>query len=73
MKLYYKGVYSAPKWAKAKRYLEESCFFYDLELEELNIEKGWIRESGFFKVSGLEKDIKAFIKDFNKTTEEFNN
>ncbi len=69
---HYKGSYEAPRWANFKRYLIETCFYHDLELDKLDIDKGWIRESGIFKVSGSDKDILGFAKEFDQAIELYN-
>lgn len=67
----YKGWYEAPRWANFERYLRETCFFYDLDYE-IDIQKGIIRESGIFKVTGTDENIKKFINDYHQTAELYN-
>ena len=69
---HYKGWYEAPRWAKFKKYLTETCFYHDLDLE-IDIDKGFIRESGVFKVTGSEKDVSRFITEYHQTAELYNN
>jgi hypothetical protein len=58
------ATYKASWAARAgfKRLIIEGCFLYDLEYR-IDVEKGFIREIGVFKVTGTDENVLKF-KDY---------
>jgi len=48
-----KSYIEAPRWAAFPEFLRNRCFVLGLDLE-IDIDKGWIRETVRFKIEGKE-------------------
>jgi len=66
-----KDVVETPRWAKMPKFIEDICFTLDLDLE-LSVDKGWIRETTRFKVTGTEEKLNSFKEHFEAGVEEYN-
>ena len=70
----YKNAWEAPRWAKVSNFIREAAFKYDLECK-LIVDKGILRESGRFSVTGSSDNINKFkrifgaaIRDYQRST-----
>ncbi len=60
-----------PRWAKFRSVVRGVGWERDLELE-LEIEKGWVRETVRFKVVGTETKLRRFMKILDESVNEYN-
>lgn len=67
-----KSYVQGPKWAGAKELLFALSIRYHVELTILDHDKGWIRETIYFKIDGFESDINTFMAHLNASLEEYN-
>ena len=65
-----KSTYSAPRWAKVGSFIKDLSYLYDLDCH-VEVETGWLRESGRFSVTGEEEDIQAFKERFLHAVEDY--
>lgn len=68
---YLKTTYSRPRWAKFETFVRDLAFRLNLEIE-FHSEKGWIFESGRFKLTGSDENISRANKIIKKSIEEYN-
>ena len=56
-------VYEAPRWADVASWLQDEAFLAGLDLH-IEVEKGWLRERGRFRVTGHPEDVDDFMDRF---------
>ena len=61
-----------PRWARFPKFLKNSCFMYNLKVIDIDIDKGWIRETVSFEVEGSESNLRRLIKSIELGIEEYN-
>ena len=68
------GYATAPRWAKIGSFIRQGCIDHGLDLLSIDFEKGWIRETVYWKIKGTEQSISWFktyvwnaINAYNKT------
>jgi hypothetical protein len=64
-------VYEAPRWAGVASWLKDEAFLAGLELH-IEVEKGWMRERGRFRVTGRPEDVDDFMDLFDRTGRAYN-
>ena len=60
----------APKFANVPTFLKNLAWQLGINIE-IEVEKGWLRETVRFKVEGEETKVKKFISVFNQAAEEY--
>jgi hypothetical protein len=68
----YRGHYAAARWAHVSTFLKNLCFKYNLKIN-LDIDKGWLRESCRFVIIGKESLVDQVISEFNDAVEAYRN
>ena len=66
-----KSYVEGPKWADFPGFLKKICFGNDLKLE-MDIDKHWISETVYFKITGPESMLIAVEKIINETIKDYN-
>jgi len=61
-----------PRWAAFPKFLRDACFMYDLNIIQMDIDKGWVRETVRFKVEGTESNLRRLQKAIEIGVEEYN-
>lgn len=64
-------VYEAPRWAGVSCYLKDQAFLLGVQLE-IEVEKGWIRENGRFRVTGPADKVDQFMAEFEEAGRRYN-
>ena len=67
-----KSYVEGPKWAGIPAFIRKVAFTFDLEVIELNEEKGWIRSTTFFKLGGKESDCIEAKKVIEESLDAYN-
>lgn len=67
----FRGYVEGPRWAKFPKFLRNECWRRELALE-LEVEKGWIRETVRFHVLGPPAQVKAFEAMLHTSLAEWN-
>jgi hypothetical protein len=60
----------APKFANVPTFLKNLAWQLGINIE-IEVEKGWFRETVRFKVEGEETKVKKFFSVFNQAAEEY--
>ena len=60
----------APKFANVPTFLKNLAWQLGIDIE-IEVDKGWLRETVRFKVEGDEMKVKKFISVFNQAAEEY--
>lgn len=60
----------APKFANVPTFLKNLAWQLGINIE-IEVDKGWLRETVRFKVEGEEAKVKKFISVFNQAAEEY--
>ncbi len=60
----------APKFANVPTFLKNLAWQLGVNIE-IEVDKGWLRETVRFKVEGDEEKVKKFASIFNKAAEEY--
>jgi hypothetical protein len=60
-----------PRWANIPSFLKKLCWEMDLELK-LEVDKGWIRETVFFTVTGEHEVVELFGGRFRESIKAYN-
>lgn len=64
-------VYEAPRWAGVASWLKDEAFLAGLDLH-IEVEKGWLRERGRFRVSGPPEVVDDFMDLFDRAGRAYN-
>jgi len=56
----YKQVFEAPRRAGLSRFIKDECFKRGLNLE-LDVDKGWVRETVRVHITGPELDVRPLV------------
>lgn len=65
-----KSYAKSPRWAKFPSFLRELCFRLNLKLD-IDVDKGFIRETTYFTVEGTENELLIFEKIFNEAIKDY--
>jgi hypothetical protein len=68
----FRNVVTAPRWSDLSSYIRVGCDILGLELRYLTVNKGWIRETITFAVSGPVADVRKFETRMQADMEEYN-
>jgi len=66
----YRDMIEAPRWAGGSRLVRDLAWGYDLKLD-IQIDKGWIRETVRFAVEGDDQKVINFKKDLYASIEDY--
>ena len=71
----YRDIITGPRWAGISTFIKDAAFGYGLKLN-LDVDKGWLRETNRFEVDGedgavakFRRDLREAILDYQKRTE----
>lgn len=67
-----KSYVEGPRWASFPEFLKNACFMYDLKIVQMDIDKGFIRETVRFEVSGTESNLNRLKNAIEAGIEEYN-
>ena len=67
-----KSYVEGPRWAGFPKFLKDACFMYDLKIVQMDIDKGFIRETVRYKVEGTESNLMRLKKAIEISIEEYN-
>lgn len=68
----YESYISGPKWGNLKQALWESTRYYGLKLKILDTDRGWLRETIYFEVTGSSKSLQDFSNHLTEAVKENN-
>jgi hypothetical protein len=69
---YIKSTYEAPKWAEVSTFIKNTAWNLNLECE-IEVDKGWFRENGRYKVSGSVEKLDKFKQLFKEAIRIYEN
>lgn len=67
-----KSMIEAPRWAGASKFIKNLAWELGLELQ-IEVDKGFIRETVRYKVSGTESKLRNFQRIFEQSCAEYQN
>ena len=65
-------VLEAPRFAKFPSWLKDAVWGTDMKLE-MEVDKGWLRETVRFKVTGPQAQLDRLMSAFEETLDDYNN
>jgi hypothetical protein len=66
----YRGFIEGHRWARLQSMLRTEAMCADVDIE-LTVDKGWIMETVWYKVSGQPENVAEFRKEVKKTIAEY--
>lgn len=70
-KVTFKGMMELPRWADGRTFLKNLAFATNCEIE-IDSEKGWIRETIWYKVTGTCENISNFERRYDSVVNSYN-
>lgn len=67
-----KATWSGLRAAGFESLIRDVCFLNDVSIISLEVEKGWLRESGRFKIEGDESALRKVQRIIKQSIEEYN-
>lgn len=64
-KVTFKGMMELPRWADGKTFLKNLAFMTDCDIE-MDSEKGWLRETIWYKITGTNDSISSFSVQYDR-------
>ncbi len=65
------GYIEAPRWAGFPAFMRNECWLRGLKLE-MEVEKGWLRESVRYRVKGNADDLSKLVGDIRDAIKRYN-
>lgn len=66
----FKSYIEGPRWACIPTYLRKLAIIVDVEID-VNVDKGFLRETVFYEVTGTESKLQKFKKIFAQSIKEY--
>jgi hypothetical protein len=69
----WRDVVEGPRWAAFPSFLRDECWKRDLDNVKIEVEKGWVRETVRFDISGPDDAIASLQRDIESVMVAYNN